>query len=88
MTCRACGCSGHGQTWEVTCSVCREPRWPAAATRPDPYVCVRCRSGAGQARRLATGKGGRATQAAKLLRSSHNPIPSPSQPARLRPEDG
>ncbi len=46
------------QTFEVTCSECGELRWPYLSERPNTYVCVRCRSGVGAARREAGRKGG------------------------------
>jgi hypothetical protein len=45
------------QTYEVTCSECRELRWPYLSERPHTYVCARCRSGVGAARREAGRKG-------------------------------
>jgi hypothetical protein len=41
------------QAYQVTCSQCRELRWPYLSERPRTYVCVRCRSGVGAARREA-----------------------------------
>lgn len=32
------------QTYQVTCRVCGEDRWPHLVERPDEYTCVRCRS--------------------------------------------
>ena len=41
------------QTYQVTCSQCSELRWPYLSERPESYVCVRCRSGVGSAKREA-----------------------------------
>ncbi len=41
------------QTYQVTCSACGELRWPYLSDRPESYVCVRCRSGVGSAKREA-----------------------------------
>ena len=45
MPCRTCGCAGHppSNTWEVRCSRCAGLRWPYEPSKPEPYVCARCR---------------------------------------------
>jgi hypothetical protein len=46
MSCLACGCDRHvtATSWQVTCTVCGEERWPTAVERPLAYVCVRCQA--------------------------------------------
>jgi hypothetical protein len=61
--CSRCGCQGHGQTYAVTCTRCRKPKFPTLLQAPDPqtYVCVLCLAGGSDARREA----GRAVAAQK-----------------------
>jgi len=54
------------QTYQVTCSECGELRWPYLPERPTTYVCVRCQSGVGAAKREA----GRKTAKARKSRRS------------------
>jgi len=54
------------QTYQVTCSQCGELRWPYLPESPESYVCVRCRSGVGAAKREA---GRKVAKARKSRRS-------------------
>ena len=54
------------QTYQVTCSECGEVRWPYLSERPGRYVCVRCKSGVGSAKREA---GRKVVKARKWRRS-------------------
>ena len=40
-------------TFEVTCVQCGELRWAYESSKPVSYLCQRCRSGAGAAKREA-----------------------------------
>jgi hypothetical protein len=46
MSCPTCGCTRHAvaQSWQVTCAVCGQERWPTAVARPAAYVCVGCQA--------------------------------------------
>ena len=63
-TCKACGCQGHGQTYQIACATCGEDRWPTLPEPPRPgWVCRRCQATkpetrearvSGQRKRVAT----------------------------------
>lgn len=43
MTCRSCGCLGHGTTYRVVCSSCGKEKYPTRLTPPEAnYVCALC----------------------------------------------
>ena len=49
--CETCRVELH--TWEVECAQCGETRWPYQSKKPIGYICQRCVSGAGAAKREA-----------------------------------
>ncbi len=55
------------ESFQVTCVQCGEERWAYLAEKPSQYVCQRCRSGAGEARRAS---GRVAAEAKARLRQS------------------
>ena len=66
MPCRTCGCPGHppSKTWEARCSRCAGLRWPYEPSKPEPYVCVRCR-GTSSAKREAARAAGKKSAASR-----------------------
>jgi len=57
-------------TFEVVCGACGEARWPRLEARPERYVCVRCRSGAGASRREAGKRTARAKKSCPSARQA------------------
>lgn len=56
--CETCRVTLH--TWELAYTQCGETRWPYLAKKPTSYVCQRCVSGAGAAKRESGRKGANA----------------------------
>ena len=71
MPCRTCGCAGHppSKTWEARCAKCAGLRWPYAPSKPEPYVCVRCR-GTSPAKREAARAAGKKSAASRLAKAA------------------
>ena len=61
------------QTYEMTCVICEELRWPYLTVKPDQYTCMRCKSGTGASRRISGLKGAQAMLAKKAARSKAEP---------------
>jgi hypothetical protein len=70
------------QTYQVTCSECGELRWPYLPERPDTYVCVRCQSGVGAAKREA-GPGRRLRGESRAVASYRQQQRPPRRHAKL-----
>ena len=59
-------CTRALQTYQVTCVVCKQNKWPYMAEKPTvPYTCALCRSGASAGRRGAGKKGHAASPVAR-----------------------
>jgi Zn finger protein HypA/HybF involved in hydrogenase expression len=70
LTCPVCGCPIHArpQTWEVTCVACGQKRWPMTVTKPEGYVCPRCRGTSPEMREAARAAGKRSAESRRKAR--------------------
>lgn len=73
-SCLTCGCTLHGtpRTWEVTCVVCGEKKYPMSVENPAPFTCRLCLATPPEKREAARGAAlrGRATKAARRATAS------------------
>lgn len=60
------------QTWEVTCVKCTKLRWPYMAEKPEPYTCMRCRSGVNEGKRESGRRGAASTNARRRHQDGPN----------------